>query len=99
MGARVPIKIFAILLITVGMGTMVYAQCAMCVTGLTNSAEGQQMARSFNTAILYLLPFPYLIALFIGGIILNMRARQQGMTLVEWLKRKWHHRSSSSKES
>ena len=65
-----------------------YAQCAMCVTGLTNSQEGQQMARSFNTAILYLLPFPYLIAMTIAGIILRAHAQRQGMSLVTWLKYK-----------
>ncbi len=67
---------------------LTYAQCAMCVTGLTHSQEGQRMARSFNMAILYLLPFPYLIAMTIAGIILRAHAQRQGMTLVTWLKYK-----------
>jgi hypothetical protein len=38
-----------------------WAQCAMCRTALTGSAEGQQMAQGFNHAILFLLGAPYLV--------------------------------------
>ena len=39
----------------------VSAQCAMCRTALTESAEGQQLAAGFNSAILFLLGAPYLV--------------------------------------
>lgn len=37
------------------------AQCAMCRTALTESAEGRQLASGFNSAILFLLGAPYLV--------------------------------------
>ncbi len=39
----------------------IWAQCSMCRTALTESSEGQQMARGFNRAILFLLGAPYLV--------------------------------------
>ena len=38
-----------------------FAQCALCKTVLTNSREGQLIARQFNHAILILLFAPYLV--------------------------------------
>lgn len=35
------------------------AQCAMCGTSLTNSAEGRAMTPAFNRAILVMLAAPY----------------------------------------
>ena len=35
------------------------AQCAMCGTALTNSAEGRAMTPAFNRAILVMLAAPY----------------------------------------
>jgi hypothetical protein len=40
----------------------VAAQCPMCRTGLTQSAEGQRWARGINDGILFLLAAPFLIA-------------------------------------
>jgi hypothetical protein len=37
------------------------AQCAMCRTVLTGSAEGQSMAKGLNQGILLMLAAPYLI--------------------------------------
>ena len=66
-----------------------FGQCAMCVTGLTQSEEGQRMARSYNRAILFLLAFPYAIAVTFAGLILHARARARGMTLWDWFTRRW----------
>jgi hypothetical protein len=38
------------------------AQCPMCRTGLTQSAEGQRWARGINDGILLLLAAPFMIA-------------------------------------
>ena len=38
-----------------------WAQCAMCVTALQNSAEGKVIAQSFGNGILFLLAVPYVI--------------------------------------
>lgn len=70
-----------------------YAQCAMCVTGLTQSPEGQQMARSFNQAILLLLALPYGIAGTIAFLILRARARARGISVWRMLTEhlRWRH--------
>jgi|GEM_PF-963798 hypothetical protein len=44
---------------------VLWAQCAMCRTGLLNSPEGQQWASGFNRGILFLLAVPFVI---LGGI-------------------------------
>lgn len=51
------------------------AQCPMCRTALLNSAEGQQLAASFNGAILLLLAVPASIVL--GVALLLWRARRK----------------------
>ena len=38
-----------------------FAQCAMCVTALQNSAEGRGLAESFGHGILFLLFIPYML--------------------------------------
>lgn len=38
-----------------------WSQCAMCVTALQNSPEGQQLAEGFRRGILFLLVAPYAI--------------------------------------
>ena len=65
-----------------------FGQCAMCVTGLTQSKEGQRMARSYNQAILFLLAFPYAIVMTFAGLILHARAQARGLTLWDWLIRR-----------
>jgi hypothetical protein len=45
------------------------AQCAMCRTALTQSAEGQRWSRGINAGIMMLLAAPFLIA---GSILLVM---------------------------
>lgn len=45
------------------------AQCVMCKTALTGSAEGRSMMESFNQGILIMLAAPYLIAgVFLLGV-------------------------------
>lgn len=40
---------------------VVFAQCAMCRTGLLNSPEGQKLANGFNKGILFLLSAPFVV--------------------------------------
>jgi len=55
---------WGILLLQLAEG-LLWAQCAMCRTGLLNSPEGQQWASGFNRGILFLLLVPFGI---VGGI-------------------------------
>jgi len=48
------------LVVLLGAGPLA-AQCAMCRTALSESPEGRQLQAGFNNAILFLLPFPYLV--------------------------------------
>jgi hypothetical protein len=52
-----------------------WAQCAMCRTALTEYAEGQQMARGFNDAILFLLVAPYLVFGTLAATLWSKRRR------------------------
>lgn len=54
----------------------VSAQCAMCRTALTESAEGQQLAAGFNSAILFLLGAPYLVFGTLAGSLWISRRRK-----------------------
>jgi hypothetical protein len=47
------------LLLALGLAGGASAQCAMCGTALTNSAEGRAMTPAFNRAILVMLAAPY----------------------------------------
>ncbi len=40
----------------------VVAQCSMCRTALTGSAEGRELAQGFNRGIMFLASVPFLIA-------------------------------------
>lgn len=51
------------------------AQCAMCRTALTSSAEGQAIAAQFNAAILVMLAAPYLILGALAGVFFRQRLR------------------------
>ena len=52
------------------------AQCAMCKTALTQSAEGQRMAEGFNQGILFLLVMPYLLFGTVGASVWWTRRRR-----------------------
>ena len=47
------------LVLSGGLAGSASAQCAMCGTALTNSAEGRAMTPAFNRAILVMLAAPY----------------------------------------
>ncbi len=57
---------------------VIFAQCAMCKTGLLNSPEGQRMASGFNRGILFLLTVPFLVLGAVALLILNARRRHEG---------------------
>jgi hypothetical protein len=51
----------------------VMAQCAMCQTALTGSAEGRGMSREFNRAILVMFFAPYAVFTVVGTVLLRHR--------------------------
>ncbi len=53
-----------------------FAQCAMCRTGLLNSPEGQKLANGFNSAILFLLSAPFVVAGTIAFLIFRPYLRR-----------------------
>lgn len=55
----------------------VFAQCSMCRTALAGSAEGQKLQGGFNNAILFLLPFPYLVFGTLAAAIWFSRKKSQ----------------------
>jgi hypothetical protein len=52
------------------------AQCAMCRTALTQSAEGQRWSRGINAGIMLLLAAPFLIAGVILAVIFQTQLLQ-----------------------
>lgn len=53
----------------------VFAQCSMCRRALVASAEGERLARGFNSGILFLLVVPFLILGVIAFLIYTTRRR------------------------
>ena len=51
------------------------AQCAMCKTALTNSAEGRELGEQFNRGILVMVGAPYLVFGAVGAAIFRERLR------------------------
>lgn len=64
--------------------TNLAAQCAMCRTALTNSAEGQRWARGINGGIMLLLLAPFLI---VGLIALQIYAHHVNAGLRQMYRR------------
>ena len=60
------------------------AQCSMCRTALTNSAEGQRWARGINAGIMLLLLAPFLI---VGLITLQIYSRPVNSALLKLHRR------------
>jgi hypothetical protein len=56
-----------------------WAQCAMCRTGLLNSPEGQMWARGFAQGILFLLAVPFVIIGSLAALIWNAHRRSTGL--------------------
>ena len=52
------------------------AQCTMCQTALTQSAEGQRIASDFNRAILVMVAAPYLVVGGVAAFIFRSRIRE-----------------------
>jgi len=73
-------RIIAMLALVAAVGALgvspLEAQCAMCRTALTESAEGRQLAGGFNTAILVLLGAPYLVFGTLVGSLWYARRRR-----------------------
>lgn len=61
LSVRVAVVLILVSVVFLASADPIWAQCAMCRTALTGSAEGQQMAQGFNQAILFLLGAPYLV--------------------------------------
>lgn len=59
-------------------GAPAWAQCAMCQTALTGSAEGRGMAGHLNAAILLMFAAPYLV---VGTFLLIAFRRRVGRAL------------------
>ena len=59
-----------------GTGAPAGAQCSMCRTALTQSAEGRSMSRSFNQGILVMLAAPYAVFVFVGAALFRDRIRR-----------------------
>jgi hypothetical protein len=59
-----------------------HAQCAMCRTALTQSAEGRAMSGSFNRAILLMLVAPYAVFAVVGAALFRDRIRSWARRLV-----------------
>jgi len=68
---------------------LAWTQCSMCQTGLTQSPEGQKMAKGFNQAILLLLAFPYAVAGAFAVLLLRTRARAQGTSVRRMIRSQW----------
>jgi hypothetical protein len=49
------------------------AQCALCRAAVTRSAEGQEIARELNAAILVMLFAPYLVCGAVAAALLRAR--------------------------
>jgi hypothetical protein len=62
-----------------------WAQCQMCKTALTNSAEGQRMVVSFNNAILMMVVAPYLVVGAIVVALMRQRIVARGAAMARTL--------------
>jgi hypothetical protein len=51
------------------------AQCQMCKTALTNSAEGREISQQFNRAILLMIGAPYAVFGVVGAALFRDRIR------------------------
>ncbi len=57
---------------------ILWAQCAMCRTGLMNSPEGRAWASGFNRGILFLLAVPFVIIGSLAALIWNAHRQRSG---------------------
>lgn len=61
-----------------------YAQCAMCKESVANSVaeNGQNYGGGLNTAILWLMLFPYLLFMGIVGLLWYNRKKKKEQELI-----------------
>src|SRR5688572_22379992 len=64
-----------------GLAGSASAQCAMCGTALTNSAEGRAMTPAFNRAILVMLAAPYAMMAIAAAYLGRHRLRTLAVRL------------------
>ena len=70
-----------------------WAQCQMCKTALTNSAEGQRMVATFNNAILLMVVAPYLVVAAIVAVLTRERIVARGTVLARTVMARLRARS------
>ena len=66
----------AAILVLLAASDVVFAQCAMCRTGLQNSPEGQKLVSGFNSGILFLLSAPFVVVGTIAFLIFRPHLRR-----------------------
>jgi hypothetical protein len=71
----------ACLALSGGLAARASAQCAMCGTALTNSAEGRAMTPAFNRAILVMLAAPYAMMAIAAAYLGRHRLRTLAVRL------------------
>ena len=69
------LAVAALLLLAVLAAGDLGAQCVMCKTALTNSAEGQGIAPALNRAILLMIAAPYVVFGTVGLVVFRGRLR------------------------
>ncbi|OFW33091.1 MAG: hypothetical protein A3J28_11120 [Acidobacteria bacterium RIFCSPLOWO2_12_FULL_60_22] len=60
----------ALTILVFGSGKLL-AQCSLCWSALTHSAEGETLVRGFNSGILFLLAAPYLVIGAVAFLVYN----------------------------
>ena len=74
MTLRAPLAVLGLVLLF--WAAPAFAQCPMCKTALTQSAEGQRIASDFNRAILVMVAAPYLVFGTIAAFVFRSRIRE-----------------------
>ncbi len=77
---RVSVALAVVCVVAVLGAEQLFAQCSMCRTALAGSIEGQRLQGGFNNAILFLLPFPYLVFGTLAAAIWLSRKKSQTET-------------------
>jgi hypothetical protein len=72
---RAPVLGFLVVAVLFAAAGPLAAQCAMCKTVLTQSAEGRAMTDSLNRAILLMIAAPYAVFAAVGAALFRDRIR------------------------
>jgi hypothetical protein len=73
MRRRLALALLAALACALLPGSPLAAQCAMCRSVVTQSAEGQALGAQLNLAILVMLAAPYLVTAVVAAALLRRR--------------------------